>query len=157
VSREHASELALVAVAAVWGLTFVMVQDAIETLPTLAFLAYRFIPAALIVAWVFRSRLRGLSREGVRLGGLMGVFLTAGYVFQTFGLESTSASNAGFITGLFVVFTPVLGAVFLRQRLTPLAWGAAGVSARSRGNVIGSRPPGSAAPVSTSASASPIS
>ncbi|MBA3300709.1 MAG: DMT family transporter [Thermoleophilaceae bacterium] len=128
-TREHVSELALVAVAAVWGLTFVMVQDAIESLPTLAFLAYRFIPAALLVAFVFRSRLRELSPRGVRLGLLMGVFLTAGYVFQTLGLESTSASNAGFITGLFVVFTPVLGAVFLRQRLTPLAWAAAAVSA----------------------------
>ena len=118
----RAAELALVGIAAVWGLTFVMVQDAIEELPTLAFLAYRFIPAALLVALIFHAQLRRLPPSGWRAGLLMGSFLTAGYVFQTLGLERTSASNAGFITGLFVVFTPLLGAVVLRQRMTPSTW-----------------------------------
>jgi drug/metabolite transporter (DMT)-like permease len=125
----RSAELALVGIAAVWGLTFVMVKDAIEELPTLAFLGYRFLPAALLVAVVFRNGLRELSPAGWRAGLLMGAFLTAGYVSQTLGLERTSASNAGFITGLFVVFTPLLGALFLRERLTPLAWGAAAVAA----------------------------
>jgi drug/metabolite transporter (DMT)-like permease len=123
------AELALVGIAAVWGLTFVMVQDAIELLPTLAFLAYRFIPAALIVALIFRRRLLALPAEGWRAGFVMGVFLTGGYIFQTLGLEETTASNAGFITGLFVVLTPVLGAVFLRQGITASAWAAAAVAA----------------------------
>jgi drug/metabolite transporter (DMT)-like permease len=122
------AELALVGIAAVWGLTFVMVQDAIELLPTLAFLAYRFIPAALIVALIFRRRLLALSAEGWRSGLVMGVFLTGGYIFQTLGLEETTASNAGFITGLFVVLTPVLGAIFLRQGITASAWAAAAVA-----------------------------
>jgi drug/metabolite transporter (DMT)-like permease len=125
----RSAELALVGIAAVWGLTFVMVQDAIAELPTLAFLAYRFLPAALLVALVFRAQLRRLPRAGWRAGLVMGLFLTAGYVFQTLGLERTSASNAGFITGLFVVFTPVLGAVVLRDRMTASAWGAAVVAA----------------------------
>jgi drug/metabolite transporter (DMT)-like permease len=129
VSRRTAAEAGLVGIAAVWGLTFVMVQDAIERLPTLAFLGYRFVPAAALVAIVFRRRLRRLSADGLRAGVVMGAFLTAGYVFQTLGLEETSASNAGFITGLFVVITPVLAAVFLRERLSTLAWAAAGVSA----------------------------
>jgi drug/metabolite transporter (DMT)-like permease len=124
----RSAEGALVAIAAVWGLTFVMVQDAIEELPTMAFLGYRFASAALVMAIVFRGPLRRLSRDGWRAGALMGVFLTAGYIFQTLGLERTSASNTGFITGLFVVLTPVLGAVFLRQRVSGLAWAAAGVS-----------------------------
>ncbi len=123
------AEAALVGIAAVWGLTFVMVQDAIELLPTMAFLGYRFVPAALIVAIVFRRRLRGLSAAGWRVGALMGLFLTAGYILQTLGLEETSASNAGFITGLFVVLTPLLGAIFLRDRLPAVAWVAAAVSA----------------------------
>jgi drug/metabolite transporter (DMT)-like permease len=123
------AEAALIAIAAVWGLTFVMVQDAIELLPTMAFLAYRFIPAALLVALVFHRQLRALSPEGWRAAALMGVFLTAGYIFQTLGLEETTASNAGFITGLFVVFTPLLGAIFLHGRITGIAWVAAGVSA----------------------------
>jgi drug/metabolite transporter (DMT)-like permease len=127
--RSGAAEGALIGVAAVWGLTFVMVQDAIALLPTMAFLAFRFLPAALLVALVFRGRMGGLSGAGWRAGALMGVFLTAGYVFQTLGLEETTASNAGFITGLFVVLTPVLGAIFLRDRIPGIAWAAAAVSA----------------------------
>ena len=125
----HAAEAALAGIAAVWGLTFVMVQDAIELLPTMAFLGYRFVPAALLVAIIFRRRLLALSPGGWRAGLMMGVFLTAGYVFQTLGLEETTASNAGFITGLFVVLTPLLGAIFLRDRITPVGWAAAAVSA----------------------------
>lgn len=128
-NRQRVSELALVGIAAVWGLTFPMVQDAVETLPTMAFLGYRFDAAAIVVAIVFRRRLADLSREGWIAGLVMGAFLTAGYVFQTLGLEKTSSSNAGFITGLFVVITPLMGALVLRQRIGGLAWAAAGVSA----------------------------
>ena len=128
-SRARIAELSLVSVAAVWGLTFVMVQDAIEKLPTLAFLGYRFSVAAIVVALICWRSLRALPAAGWRAGLLMGVFLTLGYVFQTLGLEHTTASNAGFITGLFVVFTPLLAALFLRERIGPLAWSAAGVSA----------------------------
>jgi drug/metabolite transporter (DMT)-like permease len=123
------SEVALVGIASIWGLTFVMVKDAIEELPTMAFLAYRFIPASLIVAVVFRKRLARLPREGWHAGAVMGVFLAGGYIFQTLGMEHTTASNAGFITGLFVVLTPVLGALVLRQRLPATVWAAAGVAA----------------------------
>jgi drug/metabolite transporter (DMT)-like permease len=127
-SLRRLSELALIGICSVWGLTFVMVQDAIELLPTMAFLAYRFIPAALLVALVFWGALRRLPPAGWRAGLLMGSFLCAGYIFQTLGLEETTASNAGFITGLFVVLTPVMGAVFLGDRIGPMAWSAAGVS-----------------------------
>jgi drug/metabolite transporter (DMT)-like permease len=128
-SLRRLSELALIGICTVWGLTFVMVQDAIELLPTMAFLAYRFIPAALIVALVFWRPLRRLPASGWGAGLLMGLFLCAGYIFQTLGLEETSASNAGFITGLFVVLTPVMGAIFLRDRLPAMAWAAAAISA----------------------------
>jgi drug/metabolite transporter (DMT)-like permease len=127
--RAGLAELALVGIAAVWGLTFVMVQDAVAELPTMAFLGYRFGSAALLVALVFRGRLGALGGDGRRLGVAMGLFLTAGYVFQTLGLEHTTASNAGFITGLMVVLTPVLGALFLGQRIPGVAWVAAGLSA----------------------------
>ena len=123
------AELALVAIAAVWGLTFVMVQDAIEELPPMAFLAYRFVPAGLLVAIFARRALRALGPDGWRAGLVMGVFLTAGYVFQTLGLEHTTASNAGFITGLFVVLTPLFGLLIFRIPVGPVAWAAAGLSA----------------------------
>jgi len=127
-TRSPLAELALVAICAVWGLTFVMVKDAVELIPVTTFLAYRFLPAAAIVAVVFRRHLGGLGRKGLLAGLVMGAFLTGGYLFQTLGLERTSAANAGFITGLFVVLTPLFGAVLLRQRAGALAWGAAGLS-----------------------------
>jgi drug/metabolite transporter (DMT)-like permease len=123
------ASLALVGVCAIWGLTFTMVQDAIAILPAFAFLTYRFAAATAIVAVVFRHRLAALPREGWYAALLMGCLLAAGYVFQTLGLEHTSPSDAGFITGLMVVFTPVMGALLLRQHITRLAWVAAGVSA----------------------------
>jgi drug/metabolite transporter (DMT)-like permease len=129
VSRERTAEAGLIGIAAVWGLTFPMVQDAVERLPTFAFLGYRFAAATLLVAVIFRHRLARLSRAGWLAGLVMGAFLTAGYVFQTLGLERTTSSNAGFITGLFVVITPLLGALVLRQRIGGLAWAAAAVSA----------------------------
>jgi drug/metabolite transporter (DMT)-like permease len=128
VSTRRVAELALISVAAVWGLTFVMVQNAVEKLPTLAFLGYRFTAAGVVVAIVCWGALRVLPAAGWRAGALMGIFLTLGYVLQTLGLEHTTASNAGFITGLFVVLTPMLGALFLRERIGPLAWAAAAVS-----------------------------
>jgi drug/metabolite transporter (DMT)-like permease len=91
--QRYGVELALVAVAAVWGGTFVMVKDA------------------------------------VRVGVLAGLFLTAGYVFQTWGLQDTNPSKAAFITGMFVVITPALQFVVLRRapRLTALGGVAAAV------------------------------
>jgi drug/metabolite transporter (DMT)-like permease len=127
--RELSAELALVGIAAIWGATFTVVQDAIEKLPTMAFLGYRFTGAALIVGVVFWRPLRRLSAAGWRAGLLMGAFLTAGYVLQTLALEQTTASNTGFITGMFVVITPVLAALLLRERIGPVAWTAAAVSA----------------------------
>jgi drug/metabolite transporter (DMT)-like permease len=123
------ASVALIGIAAVWGLTFTMVQDAIAVLPVFAFLAYRFIGATAIVAPIVHRRLRTLPRDGWSAGLVMGAFLTAGYIFQTLGLEHTSPSDAGFITGLFVVLTPVLGALFLHQQISGPAWAAAAVSA----------------------------
>lgn len=126
--RVHLAEAGLIAIAAIWGLTFVMVQDAVEEIPAMTFLAYRFLPAAAIVALFFRSEIARLSSAGWQSGLLMGAFLTAGYIFQTLGLERTSASNAGFITGMFVVLTPIFGSLFLGTRAGTSAWVAALVS-----------------------------
>jgi drug/metabolite transporter (DMT)-like permease len=127
--RQLAAELALVAIAAIWGLTFSLVQDAITHIPVMTFLAYRFIPAAFIVGVFSLKDVRGLSRSGWRVGLLMGTFLTGGYVFQTLGLERTSASHTGFITGLWVVLTPVFGTLFFRYRSDWHVWVATAMSA----------------------------
>jgi drug/metabolite transporter (DMT)-like permease len=106
-----------------------MVQDAIEEIEPMTFLAYRFLPAAVLVGLLFWRPLRALPPAGWRAALVMGVFLTAGYVAQTFGLEHTTASNAGFITGLMVVLTPLIGSLVFGLRVSRLAWVAALVSA----------------------------
>jgi drug/metabolite transporter (DMT)-like permease len=119
---ERLAEFALIAITAVWGLTFVMVQDAIALLPVTAFLAYRFIPAGGLIAGVAWRRVRSLGTDGVRDGVLMGLALTAGYLLQTYGLQHTTASASGFITGLFVVITPVLTYYVRRERESRALW-----------------------------------
>ncbi|HWC15328.1 MAG TPA: DMT family transporter [Actinomycetota bacterium] len=128
-TRAPLAELSLVGICAIWGLTFPVVQDAVTELPVTTFLAYRFVGAAVLAAILFRRQLRALPADGWRAGALMGLFLTGGYLLQTLGLERTTASNAGFITGLFVVLTPLFAAIFLGHRAGGTAWAAAGVAA----------------------------
>ena len=113
---------ALVLVTAVWGVTFVQVKDAVALYPLFAFLAVRFAIASVTLAPVAARRVRGLGRRGVAAGTLLGLLLATGYALQTAGLERTSVSNAGFVTGLYVVFTPLLALVLFRLRIGAAAW-----------------------------------
>ena len=113
--RRYGVQAALVAVAAVWGSTFVVVKDAVSVYPLYAFLSLRFLIAVVAFAIVLPASIRLLRPSTLGVGLLAGVFLTAGYVFQTWGLQATSASNAAFITGMFVVITPALQALVLRR------------------------------------------
>src|SRR5881409_997393 len=101
--------LALIAVTAVWGVTFVQVKDAVEIYPLFAFLAVRFAIASATLAVPAASRVRRLGRSGIGAGALLGLLLAAGYALQTAGLERTTVSSTGFITGLYVVLTPLFG------------------------------------------------
>ena len=114
--------LALVAVTAVWGVTFVQVKDAVALYPLFAFLAVRFAIASLVLAVPAAGRLRALGRAGWTAGGALGLLLAVGYALQTAGLERTTVSSAGFITGLYVVFTPILGLLLFRTRVGRAVW-----------------------------------
>lgn len=113
--KRYGVQAALIAVAAVWGSTFVVVKDAVSQYPLYAFLSLRFLIAVAAFAIVIPASVRLLRPSTLGVGLLAGVFLTAGYVFQTWGLQDTSASKAAFITGMFVVITPALQAVVLRR------------------------------------------
>jgi drug/metabolite transporter (DMT)-like permease len=121
-------ELGLVGIAAVWGFTFVTVKEAVERLPLYEFLALRFTLAAVVMTVLFWKQVSGLGRDGLLAGISAGIPLVAGYAFQTWGLEHTTASNAGFVTGLFVVITPVLSAVVLRRRPGAAVWAGVGLA-----------------------------
>jgi drug/metabolite transporter (DMT)-like permease len=119
-----APTLALVAVTAVWGSTFVVVKDAVHQMPVTDFLTWRFALAAAVMLLVRPRSVAGLGRDGRRAGALIGVALGAGYLMQTLGLQTTPAAISGFITGMFVVLTPLAAAALLRQPPTAPAWAA---------------------------------
>jgi len=121
----------LIAVTAIWGVTFVMVKEAIEKVPPFEFLAIRFIMAAAILALVFPGQAAAVRRKSLTAGAIAGAALGAGYAFQTVGLQYTGATKAGFITGLAVVFTPPLSAWVLRR--PPSRIGLAGVAVAAGG------------------------
>jgi drug/metabolite transporter (DMT)-like permease len=123
--------LALLAVTAVWGVTFVQVKDAIALYPLFAFLAVRFVLATLVLAVPGTHRLRSLGRRGVGSASLLGLLLAAGYAFQTAGLQRTTVSSTGFITGMYVVLTPLIALAVFRTRIGLGAW--AGVAAATIG------------------------
>jgi drug/metabolite transporter (DMT)-like permease len=101
--------LLLVAVTAVWGWTFVIVKNALTHYPTLPFLEIRFVLAFVVMVVVVR---RLPTRPELRIGLIAGAALALGYLLQTVGLTHTSPGNAGLITGLFVVFTPLIERIF---------------------------------------------
>ncbi|WP_298199608.1 DMT family transporter [Desulfosporosinus sp.] len=107
-SKTHGADLSLLLVTFVWGSTFVIVKWAIEDLPPFPFLAVRFALAfvsLLPFLWFQRNH---INKATLLCGATAGVFLFSGYAWQTVGLQYTTSSNAGFITGLSVVFVPAL-------------------------------------------------
>ena len=115
--------LALVLVTAVWGVTFVQVKDAVALYPLFAFLAVRFWIATLTLAVPGLPRIRSLGRPGFVGGAFLGLLLAAGYTLQTAGLERTTVSSTGFITGMYVVLTPLIALVLVRSRIGLPVWG----------------------------------
>jgi drug/metabolite transporter (DMT)-like permease len=122
VPRAGAPILALVAVTAVWGYTFVPVQEALAAYPLFAFLAVRFAISSVSLAPFAWAPLRTLPVSGWVAGLGAGAFLAAAYGFQTAGLELTTVSSTGFITGLYVVFTPLLALALFRTPVPLAAW-----------------------------------
>jgi drug/metabolite transporter (DMT)-like permease len=113
---------ALVGVTAIWGVTFVQVQDALALYPLFAFLAVRFAISTIVLAPFAWRPLRTLPLEGVLAGVGVGALLAVAYGLQTAGLELTTVSSTGFITGLYVVFTPLLALAFFGTRVPRALW-----------------------------------
>jgi drug/metabolite transporter (DMT)-like permease len=114
--------LLLVSVTAVWGSTFFLIRDLVAHVPAADFLAVRFTIAAVVMAVVFRRQTLALGRREVVVGAVLGALYGVAQLLQTMGLEHTPASVSGFVTGTYVVLTPVLGAVLLRDRIPGTTW-----------------------------------
>jgi len=114
--------VALVLVTAVWGVTFVQIKDALELYPLFAFLAVRFAIALATLAVPVAPRLRTLGSRGVVAGASLGALLASGYALQTAGLQRTTVSAAGFVTGTYVVLTPIFALALFRLRAGLAVW-----------------------------------
>ena len=117
VSKEGVANITLLGVSLIWGGTFPLIKVALEDSSPLGFLSLRFLIGALILASVFRKELASVSRDTLQAGFLIGFFVFVGYVTQTVGLKYTTASKSGLITGLYVVFTPILAYAMLKATL----------------------------------------
>ncbi|HEX8970493.1 DMT family transporter [Oryzihumus sp.] len=126
-SRQLAT-LLLVSVTAVWGSTFFLIRDVVRQLSPADFLAVRFTIAAVVITAVFWRQVRRLDRRELTVGAGLGVLYGVAQVLQTVGLAHTDASRSGFITGTYVVLTPVFGAVLLRDRVPRSTWVAVGMA-----------------------------
>ncbi len=124
----------LVGVTCVWGWTFTVVKDATSQIGIVSFLALRFaLASGLMLPFFFRRPSLGLVRDSALIGSV----LAASYLFQTFGLAATSATNCGLITGLCVVFVPIVNWLLYRVRAPSTMWLAALLSVAGLGLLTG--------------------
>jgi drug/metabolite transporter (DMT)-like permease len=115
---------ALLAVTACWGSTFFLIHDLLERVPPLDFLAIRFAIASLTLILLAPRALGRLTRESRRQAVVLGCLYGGAQILQTAGLAQTPASVSGFITGMYVVATPVFAALILRSRIGGMTWAA---------------------------------
>lgn len=114
--------VALVLVTIVWGATFVVMKPAIEQEPFFDFLAFRFTIAGLIMVVVKPTVLKVFKPQLLLRGLVLGLLLGASYITQTIALEQTTAAITGFLTGLYVVATPLLSWLIFRQKIRGRVW-----------------------------------
>ena len=120
--KQYLAEFILITVTVFWGGTFPLVKEAIREVPVMSFLWIRFALAALILfLWAGVGQIAALGKGGWSRGVGLGVLLFCSYAFQTYGLDLTSSANAAFVTGLNVVWVPLLAGPVLKK---PAATGA---------------------------------
>ncbi len=124
-NRKLKADLALMFCSLIWGVTFVVVKDALAYTSVFVFLAIRFTLAAVLMAVLRPDALKRIDREEIFAGMRLAFFMFVGYGFQTTGLRYTTASNSGFVTGASVVLVPILLGVFWGRRLTQWIYGGA--------------------------------
>jgi drug/metabolite transporter (DMT)-like permease len=113
---------ALLTVSAAWGLSFVVMKDAIQRQSVNNFLFTRFSLAVIVMILIRPQTIKLFNKDLLQRGGLAGIFLGLGYIAQTLGLERTGAAITGFITGLYVVLTPLIASIVLKEKITKFTW-----------------------------------
>jgi len=119
---------ALLSVAASWGLAFVVMKEAINRQDVMSFLFSRFSVAVIAMLIIRPQVAKKINKDVLLRGSGAGLFLVTGYIFQTLGLDRTGAAITGFVTGLYVVLTPLFAALLFRERITKLTWFCVGLA-----------------------------
>jgi len=112
----------LLLVTATWGSTFFLIKDLLDRMPVLDFLAVRFAIATLALLVLFPMAVPRLDTRARRAAVVLGALYGLGQILQTAGLAHTPASVSGFITGMYVVCTPLFAAPLLKQRIDGMTW-----------------------------------
>jgi len=119
------ADSAQVICALIWGATFVVIKDALADMSVIAYIAVRFGIAAVLMAMIYWRAVRALTLREVWAGAQIGIFMFAGYMFQITGLRWTTPSKAAFVTGMYVVFVPIVLSIFGRRRISVWIWAGA--------------------------------
>jgi len=114
--------LLLVGITAIWGSTFFLIRNVVLELSPTDFLAVRFTIAAVAMLTVFWRPMLALNKREIQVGVGLGFLYAVAQILQTVGLAHTEASRSGFITGTYVVLTPILTAVLLREHIPRSTW-----------------------------------
>jgi len=112
------AEIYLLGIVVIWGSTFAIIKGILDQIMPFTFLAYRFFWAAFILGLIFWKRLKNIDKIILGKGFLIGIFLFLGFTFQTVGLKYTTATKAGFITGLSVILVPIISHFFIREKIS---------------------------------------
>lgn len=127
-SRTLLATLAILAMTATWGSTFYLIKDLLDRVPVLDFLAVRFAIASVALFLMAPRALGRLSATARKNAVVLGLLYGVAQILQTAGLAHTPASVSGFITGMYVVCTPLFAAAILHTRITAMTWGAVGLA-----------------------------
>lgn len=127
------ASLALLAMAASWGSTFYLIHDLLDRVPVTDFLAVRFAIASIFLLAVAPRAVARLSPTARKHAVVLGFLYGGAQILQTAGLAQTPASVSGFITGMYVVCTPLFAAVLLRTRIGPMTWFAVAIAVTGLG------------------------
>ncbi len=113
---------ALLTVAMAWGWAFVIMKDAIQRQSVNNFLFTRFVLGVVAMILIRPQVLKLVNKDLLLRAGTAGIFLGFGYIFQTLGLERTGAAITGFVTGLYIVLTPLFAWLFLKEKISRFVW-----------------------------------
>ncbi|MGM0445830.1 MAG: DMT family transporter [Bacillota bacterium] len=116
------ADLSLIFIVMIWGTTFPLMKIALGNVKPFYFISLRFITAFIVLTLILNKRLKKINLKTFKIGIFLGLWLFLGYAFQIYGLQFTTASRSGFITGLSVIVVPFLSIFILKEMPSLSSW-----------------------------------